>query len=150
MTDAPYASVERELAVLLRRARAWSRDLARAVHPELGTTAYSMLVRVSDTHGARASDLADHFGIDKSVVSRQVRQLETLGLLAREADPADARAQRLVLTVEGAARLEAAREGRRQALRALLRVWPTTDVAAFGALLMRYNALFEQGPTAES
>ncbi|WP_297621800.1 MarR family winged helix-turn-helix transcriptional regulator [Nocardia sp.] len=41
--------------------------------------------------GCLASDLAGHFHLDKSTVSRQVAALEHLGYLTKEIDPADRR-----------------------------------------------------------
>ena len=132
------ASLERELTVLLRRARAWSAELARSVHPELESAAYGLLMHVVDG-GARATDLAEYFGIDKSTVSRQVRLLEQLGLLERERDPDDARVLRLVATPEGVRRLQAAREARRASVEQRVAGWDPADVARLAELLGRYN-----------
>ena len=134
-----YGDVERELAVLLRRARAWNRDLATEVHPDLQPTAYALLSRVDELGSVRASDLVDFFGIDKGAVSRQVQLLERTGLVAREPDPDDGRAQRLVVTDEGRKRLSNARGGRRRMVREQLDRWPDADVASFAALLARFN-----------
>ncbi len=132
------AALERELSVLLRRARAFSGELARTVHPDLEAAAYGLLMHVVDA-GARATDLADYFGIDKSTVSRQVRLLEQLGLLRREPDPSDARVLQLVATEKGRERLEAAREARRQRVGERLGGWTADDVSRLAALLARYN-----------
>ena len=53
--------------------------------------------------GASASELVAHSGRDKAQIARLLQQLEDRGLLAREADPADGRRQRLVLTDSGRA-----------------------------------------------
>ena len=108
MTEGPtaYGEVERELAVLLRRARAWNRDVATEVHPDLQPAAYALLARVDEVGSVRASDLGAYFGIDKGAISRQVALLERVGLVVREPDPHDGRAQRLVVTDEGRKRIE--------------------------------------------
>lgn len=134
-----YGEVERELAVLLRRARAWNRDVATEVHPDLQPTAYALLSRVDELGSVRASDLCDYFGIDKGAVSRQVALLERTGLVAREPDPDDGRAQLLVVTSEGRKRLSRARGGRLRVVREQLDTWPDADVATFAALLGRFN-----------
>ena len=139
------AALERELSVLLRRARAWSGELARTVHPDLEAAAYGLLTHVVDG-GARATDLAGYFGIDKSTVSRQVRLLEQLGLLSRESDPVDARALRLVVTEEGVRRLCAARDARRRRVEDRLQGWDADDVALLASLLARYNQAAEARP----
>ena len=145
-----YGEVERELAVLLRRARAWNRDLATEVHRDLQPTAYALLSRIEEQVSMRASDLSDYYGIDKGAVSRQVGLLESLGLVRREPDPDDGRAQRLVVTEEGRRRMTRAREGRRRVVREQLDRWPESDVATFAALLGRFNvqmdAVVDLGP----
>lgn len=137
-SDDDVADLERELSVLLRRARAYSGELARTVHPDLEAAAYGLLMHVVDG-GARATDLAEYFGIDKSTVSRQVRLLEQLGLLRREPDPDDARVLRLVATPEGERRLTAARSARCRRVQERLKGWDPTDVGRLAGLLARYN-----------
>ena len=53
--------------------------------------------------GTSASELVAHSGRDKAQIARLLQQLEDRKLLAREADPADGRRQRLVLTDTGRA-----------------------------------------------
>jgi len=137
--DDDVAALERELSVFLRRARAWSGELARTVHPDLDAAAYGLLTHVVDG-GARATDLAEYFGIDKATVSRQVRLLEQLGLLRREPDHADARVLHLVATDDGVRRLGAARRARRRRVETRLRGWDVADVGQLARLLACYNA----------
>jgi DNA-binding MarR family transcriptional regulator len=141
--EAEVAALESELSTMLRRARSFSEELARAVHPDLEAAAYGLLARVVDEpgeHGVRAADLADWFGIDKSTVSRQVRLLEGVGLLERIGDPADARVLRLQATDVGLERLRAARQARRERLLARIDHWERADVAELARLLARFNA----------
>ena len=138
-TVTPYDDVERELANLLRRARTMNRDIAVDVHPDLQPAAYALLARVDEVGSIRASDLGAYFGIDKGAISRQVALLERVGLVVREPDPHDGRAQRLVVTDEGRKRIEDARNGRRGLLREQLDRWPPEDVATLARLLGRYN-----------
>ncbi|GAA4965677.1 MarR family winged helix-turn-helix transcriptional regulator [Kineococcus glutinatus] len=132
--------LERELAVLLRRARAISRDVARQVHPDLEPEAYSLLVRLDDIGSARPSDLAAYFGIGKPTLSRQVQLLEQLGLVSRADDPTDRRAVVLTLSELGRTQVHAAREARRQSLRTLVADWPEADVAQLADLLHRLTS----------
>jgi DNA-binding MarR family transcriptional regulator len=133
----PYETVAHQLAVLLRRVRAVSRDVARMVHPDLDPTAYGLLIRLEETGGERLTDLSAYFGVGKPSLSRQVASLERLGLVTRERAPDDRRSARLVLSAEGATRLQAARNSRRGQLRAQLERWPVQDVETFGRLLRR-------------
>ncbi len=132
--------LERELAVLLRRSRAISRETARTVHPDLEPEAYSLLVRLDDLGEARPSDLAAFFGIGKPTLSRQVQLLEGLGLIERTADPTDGRAVRLRLSPTGSEQLLAARAARRERLHARLQDWSEEDMNQLATLVARLNS----------
>jgi DNA-binding MarR family transcriptional regulator len=131
--------VERELAVLMRRARAFSSQLAREFHPELEADAYALLIWLDDVGSARQTEMAAFFGVGKPTVSRQINLLEQLDLITRTVDDTDRRAQTLTLTPDGAARLRLVREVRRARFRTLLSPWPDADVMALGELLGRLN-----------
>lgn len=49
----------------------------------------------------RPSDLAAQMRLDLSTISRHLRSLEQQGMVARTADPDDARAQRIAITARG-------------------------------------------------
>ncbi|MBC6456942.1 MarR family winged helix-turn-helix transcriptional regulator [Actinomadura sp. HBU206391] len=136
-----YCAVEQQLGVLLRRARAFSAEMGREVHPELEPGAYSLLIRIDEVGPARSSDLAEYFGVGKATISRQLKVLEELGLIEREPDPADGRAHLLVLTGEGRQRLGHARVARQERFRAMLGTWELGDVEQLARMLGRFNAL---------
>ncbi len=138
-----FVRLEREVGLLLRRARAISARLAGELHPDLDGAAYGLLALLQDAGPLRASDLVVRLGLDKSTVSRQVSHLVDLGLVDRTADPVDGRAQVLTPSAEGAARLERIREARRARWEADLRDWPPEDVARLGELLARLNGIGE-------
>ncbi|SDY46603.1 transcriptional regulator, MarR family [Geodermatophilus africanus] len=138
-----YVRVEREIGLLLRRSRAISARLSRELHPDLDGAAYGLLALLQDTGPLRASDLVARLGLDKSTVSRQVSTLVALGLVTREADPADGRAQVLRTSPEGAARLSRIRDARRARWEADLADWPAEDVDTLGELLARLNRIGE-------
>ncbi|NMR19761.1 MarR family winged helix-turn-helix transcriptional regulator [Cellulomonas fimi] len=144
MAGDPFSLVERELGLLLRRARASSAAMAARVHPDLDAAAYPLLVHVSRAPGVRSSDLAAHFGVGRATISRQVRRLEELGLLARRADAADSRAQRLELTPDAERRVTTAQDARRAWLRAALEEWPPDDVAVLAGSIGRLNAALDR------
>jgi DNA-binding MarR family transcriptional regulator len=138
-----FVHVEREIALLLRRSRAMSARLSRELHPDLDGAAYGLLVLLEDAGPLRASDLVARLGLDKSTVSRQIASLVDLGLVTREPDPADGRAQVLGTSPEGAARLSRVRDARRARWEADLSDWPVEDIATLGDLLGRLNRLGE-------
>ena len=140
---AAFVEMEREIGLLLRRARAMSARLAGELHPDLDGAAYGLLALLEDTGPLRASDLVARLGLDKSTVSRQVAALVDLGMVDRAADPVDGRAQVLTPSAEGSARLARIREVRRARWEADLGHWPAEDVARLGDLLGRLNQLGE-------
>lgn len=137
------AVVERELTRLYRRARASSARIAAEVHPDLDAAAYAVLVAVVDlatsSEGVHAADVAGLVGLHKSTMSRNLSQLEQLGLIERVPDPADARARLLRLTPRGSTAVERSRLGRRERLTAQLADWSDADVRRLGSLLGRLN-----------
>jgi DNA-binding MarR family transcriptional regulator len=85
--------------------------------------------------GASAAELGRLLGAAKQTTSRQLRALETAGLLAREADGADRRRRRLGLTERGAALVAAIGERRRQGLRRAFKSAGPEAVAGFQRVL---------------
>jgi DNA-binding MarR family transcriptional regulator len=138
-----FVRLEREIGLLLRRSRAISARLARELHPDLDGAAYGLLALLADTGPLRASDLVARLGLDKSTVSRQVSSLVALGMVDRDPDPADGRAQVLRTSAEGAARLAGIREARRARWEADMSGWPADDVATLAELLARLNRIGE-------
>ena len=138
-----HVQLEREIALLLRRARAIQGRLAGELHRGLDGAAYGLLVLLDDAGPLRASDVVVRLGLDKSTVSRQVASLVDAGLVDRVADPDDGRAQVLSTSTEGHRRLSEIRDARRSRWEADLSDWATDDVAALGALLGRLNRLGE-------
>ncbi|MEV0000612.1 MarR family winged helix-turn-helix transcriptional regulator [Streptomyces sp. NPDC048370] len=141
--DQEFLALERELAVFLRRARAQSGEMAREVHPELESSAYGLFVRLDDTGPQRATELAGYFGVGKATMSRQLRTLEDLGLVARDPDPADGRASLVRLTEEGRLRFRRVRDARRGRYVRKLADWDRTEVAELARLLHQLNARAE-------
>ena len=138
-----FGRLEREIALLLRRARVISQRLSGELHPDLDGSAYGLLALLQDLGPLRAGDLVARLGQDKSTVSRQVTKLVELGLVDRTADPVDGRAQVLAPSPEGSAGTAWIRAARRARWEADLADWPADDVATLGELLARLNRLGE-------
>nr|WP_263973119.1 MarR family transcriptional regulator [Streptomyces dioscori] len=143
--DQEFLALERELTVLLRRARASSGEMVREVHPDLESSAYGLLVRLEERGRQRATELAAYIGVGKATMSRQLRALEELGLVAREPDPADGRAWLVHLTDVGRERFGTVRDARRARYVRELANWDRGEVAELARLLHRLNRGVERG-----
>ncbi|MFE5238911.1 MULTISPECIES: MarR family winged helix-turn-helix transcriptional regulator [unclassified Streptomyces] len=145
MADAPQEReesldvIQRELTAFARRARA----AAARLHPDLPLVSYTLLAHIEHQHGCRATDLAAHYMLDKSTVSRQVAALEKLGLVERHPDPDDQRIQVLHPTAAGTEALASTHASRRAAYRDRLGAWSSDDLAQFAEYLLRYNSTGE-------
>ncbi|MER6957074.1 MULTISPECIES: MarR family transcriptional regulator [unclassified Streptomyces] len=137
-------TIQREMTAFARRARA----SAGRLHPELSLVSYTLLGHLEESGGCRATDLAAHYALDKSTVSRQVAALERAALIERRQDPEDHRVQLLHLTEAGRRLLAQVTESRRTAFRERLAEWPAEDLERFAQCLVRYNAW--TGPASEA
>lgn len=88
---------------------------------------YPLLALLEEHDEVRPSDAAAALELDLSTVSRQVRQLEQSGLVARRPDEADGRACRIHLTTQGRDGLCAVRRSRSQLLESTFGDWPQAD-----------------------
>ncbi|MDF6020036.1 MarR family winged helix-turn-helix transcriptional regulator [Streptomyces sp. JH34] len=131
--------IQRELTAFARRAR----STAARLHPDLPLVPYTLLAHIDYRHGCRATDLAAHYMLDKSTVSRQVATLEKLGLVERRPDPDDQRIQVLHPTAAGTEALASTQASRRAAYRERLGEWTSGDLEQFAQYLLRYNSTGE-------
>ncbi|HBF80138.1 MAG TPA: MarR family transcriptional regulator [Streptomyces sp.] len=147
MTGAPQEReesmdvIQRELTAFARRARA----TAARLHPDLPLVSYTLLAHIDHQQGCRATDLAAHYLLDKSTVSRQVAALEKLGLVERHPDPDDHRMQVLHPTPSGTEALASTQASRRAAYRERLGSWTSEDLTRFAEYLLRYNEAGDTG-----
>jgi DNA-binding MarR family transcriptional regulator len=123
------------LTTLARRAR----DIGDHLHPGLSLVAYTLLTQIDAMPGMRAADLAAHFSLDKSTLSRQLEQLISAGLLRRDGERPGRRGYVLVLTAAGKQHLDAAGQAVRDRLAERLTDWNDRDIAALARLVTRFN-----------
>ena len=76
----------------------------------LTPTQYTVLSLLDPDHGRRASDLLGPLLLEKSSLSRLLNRLVEQQFIDRVADPSDRRSQLIVLTHEGLARRDLARQ----------------------------------------
>ncbi len=112
-------------------------DVIYALRRDHGEPSATMpvLVRLSVTGPVRAAELADALHLDQSTVSRHVCTLEGDGLVARDTDPADGRAQLVRLTPSGEAAVAVMVADRVGRFEAAISGWPENDVETLARLL---------------
>ncbi|MET1156471.1 MarR family transcriptional regulator [Arthrobacter sp.] len=144
--DTAIEALERQLSLLWRRARANSHQVARTVHPDMEPAAYGLLLILQREHSLRLTELAAAIGVGKPSVSRQIAMLEQLGLVGKQADPLDGRAQSITLTPAGLEKLAEAQAARKIAFYQRLGDWSVEDLSTLGQLLDRLNASYDNEP----
>ncbi len=95
-----------DLAILLLMS---SRVMTEAVHEALAAEGHPAVrpahgfafQLIASTGGATAADLAAHLGVSRQAGKQMADELIALGYVMVEADPADARLRRLILTRSG-------------------------------------------------
>lgn len=132
--------IESEVGVLIRRVKRVIGDRARMIHPDLHPVTYLLLAHLIDSGPQRAADLVGAFGMDKGGVSRQVQHLVDLGLVERQPDPDDRRAQLLAPTPDAVTRMGDVARARSERFDRQLADWSDEEVADFADRLGRYNA----------
>lgn len=133
--DQAITRVEQELGRLFARIRVSWREAAATVHPDLQPLGYQVLTSIATGKATSAGAIIERLQTDKSAVSRQVRQLEQLGLVESVPDPEDRRARVLVATDLAQERVAIARARYEERLGDRLRRWSAADLDHFTSLL---------------
>lgn len=133
--DPSVARVEHELGRLFARIRVGWREAAVTVHPDLQPLGYQVLTSIASGRATSAGAIIERLQTDKSAVSRQVRQLEQLGLVESVPDPEDRRARVLVATDLAQERVALARARYEGRIGEKLRRWSAADLDHFANLL---------------
>lgn len=128
-------ALEAEFGELINRMRRVLADSAQRVSPGMQPGAYKVFTTIVRRERISQSTLADLLVVDKGQLSRTVRELEQLGLIRRDSDPADGRAVILSATARGVARLHSARRPQEDSLVGALEQWPIEDIRTLTRLL---------------
>ncbi|AIY03891.1 Transcriptional regulator, MarR family [Arthrobacter sp. PAMC 25486] len=128
-----------QLSLLWRRARAINYQLTRSVHSDLEPAAYGLLSVLLHQGQMRLTDLAKHIGVGKPSISRQIALLLNIGLVQKEDDPVDGRAQLIELTDAGREKMSLIQTGRQNAFHARLKNWDEAELATLATLLAKLN-----------
>ncbi len=138
---ATMMELDDQLSLLWRRARAINLQLTRSVHPDLEPAAYGLLSVLLSQGQMRLTVLAKHVGVGKPSVSRQIALLMKLGLVHKDDDPVDGRAQLIGLTEAGKEKMRTIQAGRQTAFHERLAGWDSAELAALTALLAKLNTV---------
>lgn len=140
--DEDLCLIEEALGTIVREAksRRYHERISRIGAVSLEAATYPILRHAAETGPLRLSDLADALGVDLSTASRQVRDLEDTGLVARSPDPADGRAALIAITDTGRRVLADFRKARRRRVADLLDGWSADDRSTLARLLTRLAA----------
>ena len=133
---AKNAPALQELAQDFREALRHSVYLVRRLDAdgELSTAQLSTLkMLLSD--GVRVGEIAKNLGVRVPSATEQIIKLERAGLARREADPADSRAVRVVLTPVGRDAIESANRRRNDVMAGILESLTDDDRRALAAAL---------------
>lgn len=127
--------------LLLLAARAYADDLharlAAVGFPEMRASfgfVFRMLRQAVPTQG----ELAGHLGVSKQAVGKVLDEMEARGFVARQADPQDRRARRVMLTERGRAASDAAIRFSAEIEADLARQVGAEQVSALRAALVSY------------
>jgi DNA-binding MarR family transcriptional regulator len=123
--------------------------LCRSAGVDLDRSGAALLYKLhTEGDGISLSVLAERLGIDAPAVTRKAQQLERGGLLRRERDERDARAQRILLTEEGRSEITRLLAARREWIGELLSGWTPAERLELAGLLVRLSLTIEaKAPT---
>jgi DNA-binding MarR family transcriptional regulator len=111
--------------------------LDRARHQKKGASTLSLLQLVAAAPGVRPSEIATAQAVHPSQVTRQVRELDSLGLLHVTADTADKRSCRVTLTTAGSDELHSLTEEGLDRFASFVADWEPDDVRMLTSLLQK-------------
>jgi DNA-binding MarR family transcriptional regulator len=130
------ARVQDALITVARRGTA----RVRRENEALSFVDQSLLSYIAANPGTRATDIATHFQLNRSTVSRQLGALAEFGLITSSADSAkSARGQALRLTPAGEDAMRTSSQVVLGALTERMTDWPAADIERFAQMLERYN-----------
>lgn len=147
MTDASPRrsgdSLSDDLSFLLARASALSNAAGNAALAPLGlkVRSYSVLALAAEKSHPSQRELAEYLRLDPSQVVALVDDLQRQGLVVREPDPADRRANVIAATDDGLRLISRARTELQRAERELHAGLTEQDRATLGDLLRKAAAL---------
>ncbi|MEC3196826.1 MarR family transcriptional regulator [Bacillus cereus] len=134
--------IEHEIVTLMRRA-----DFKRTLdgHKDsLDRSGYLILKLLAAEGPLSIRVIAEIFHLNMSTVSRQVRTLESGGLVNRKPEKSDARVSMISMTDDGKNKLETSSKYRCESYMEVLADWSEDEKNIFASLLTRLNRAIEK------
>lgn len=129
------AQLEHEFSALFVQVRRMYLEHAARLSPDLSPGAYKIFTVIAGSDGIRPSALSERLLVDRSQISRMLRELESLELIERRPDPDDGRSSVIAATPVGRQRLAASRAEGSEQLRRALAEWDVDDIRTLRRLL---------------
>lgn len=105
---------------------------------------FPLLVGIERLGPIGVVDMADRVGRDYTTVSRQVARLESLGLIARQANAHDRRVREAVILPKGKAMTDAVDDARERRARAIFDAWEPQEFEDLVRLMSKFATDMER------
>ena len=138
-TDEAIRSINESFERLAIGARQTVRASAASLSADLQPAAWPVFREIVRAGRVQASTIVAALGMDKSAVSRHVKELREHGLIEAERDQHDARVVWISPTPLAVAQVTAVVEDQQSRLRANLAAWSSEDIDRFATLLDRFS-----------
>ena len=133
-------SIEQSFSQLFGLVKAAMREAAATLGPDVQPAAWVVLRWVLRNAPTQAAAIAAATGMDKSAVSRQLKDLRERGLVNAEQSATDARAMLISPTPEALRRVGLVRDEWSRRFRDILGTWSEDELSTFAVLLERFAA----------
>jgi DNA-binding MarR family transcriptional regulator len=133
------AELGMELSAMLAAARAFAAETAVLFDPPLSSAAFQIVQWLHGAGPMRSMQIADGLAMDRSALSRVLKQLAQAGLVDAHVDPQDGRATVYMLTEVARARMNDALALKGMRYEQRLAAWSNADICQLTELLRRLN-----------
>ncbi len=132
-------SIEQSFGSLFRFVKANMHASAAQLDPELQPAAWSVLRHLLRESPVTGGALASALGVDKSVISRQLKDLREKGFVETTPSAEDARVSLVTPTESAIEKAGAIAEQAKNRYTDFLDTWSSEDLAEFARLLERFS-----------
>lgn len=108
---------------------------AASASPGMLPGTFKLLTAVSRVGPVSQSVLTDRLNADAGMISRQISELESLGMVARTPNPKDGRVRMIEVTPHGQERIAVAQEPYEEILMTTLEGWPVEQIDNLTSLI---------------